>query len=280
MLESLESRPGISSLSFACGFTASDIPHCGPSIVGYGSDENALDDAIETLYDFVLEREPAFASVSRLPVEAVAHAVKAAPARTKPIVLADVDDNAGGGDPSDTTWLLEALVQQQAEHAMLGVICDPDTAAAAHAAGKGARINAQLGGKSGAPGHHPFEASFEVIGLSDGRFKTTGVYFAGGDMDLGLMAALEVGGVQIVVSSQREQAADRAMFTHLGLQPERASILALKSSVHFRADFEPIASEIVEVADPNLDPVEPYQYHRLRAGVRVTPGGRTQTESS
>ena len=77
-----------------------------------------------------------------------------------------------------------------------------------------------------------------------------------------------------MVASNSIQAADRAMFTHLGADPARARIVALKSSVHFRADFAPIADEILIVAAPGPVAIDlaSLDYTRLRPGVRVMPG--------
>ena len=48
------------------------------------------------------------------------------------------------------------------------------------------------------------------------------------------------------------------------------AVLALKSSVHFRADFGPIASRIVVVAAPGPNVADPSQlpFTRLRPGMR------------
>ena len=53
-------------------------------------------------------------------------------------------------------------------------------------------------------------------------------------------------------------------------------ILALKSSVHFRADFQPIAAEVLVVEAPGPALADPAKlaFQRLRAGVRLTPGGQ------
>ncbi|MGH6932697.1 MAG: M81 family metallopeptidase [Dongiaceae bacterium] len=69
------------------------------------------------------------------------------------------------------------------------------------------------------------------------------------------------------------KAADQAMFRHLGVEPGEQKILVLKSSVHFRADFEPIAEQILVVAAPGSNPVDhrTLTYRRLRPGVRVMP---------
>src|SRR3546814_1978352 len=82
-----------------------------------------------------------------------------------PVVLADAQDNAGGGANSDTTGLLRALIAEGAEGAVLANLYDPEAAAAAHAAGEGAEIELALGGRSGVPGDAPLQATFKVLRL-------------------------------------------------------------------------------------------------------------------
>ena len=192
-----------------------------------------------------------------------------------PVLLADVLDNYGGGGSSDTTWILAELVRQQAANAAAGVFWDADAAKAAHAAGLGARVTLDLGGNSGVLGDRPFRAEYGVDALSEGDFIGGGRYFAGGRLHLGPMAVLRLGGVRVVVSSQGEQAAEPAMFTHLGIDPAALSILSLKSSVHYRADFQPLAAEILEVAAPTPEAarLELRDYRNLRPGLRIRPGG-------
>ena len=167
-------------------------------------------------------------------------------------MLADTQDNPGGGGTGDSTGLLRALVEGQATGAVLGVLCDPQSAAAAHAAGVGAQLSLDLGGKSGADGQHPYCAEYKVLALGDGRFTATGPMWLGSRMRLGPMALLEVSGVRILVASKAVQAADQSMFRHLGVDPAEQSIVALKSSVHFRNDFQDIADSILVVAAPGL----------------------------
>jgi microcystin degradation protein MlrC len=87
------------------------------------------------------------------------------------------------------------------------------------------------------------------------------------------MALLALEGVRIVVGSHKLQAADQAIFRYLGVEPARQKILALKSSVHFRADFQPIAEDILVVASPGPNPVDydAIVYERLRPGLRRMP---------
>ena len=268
-LESLD-RPPLVSLSFACGFGPADIHDCGPSAVAYGEDAAATEAAAEALAEAALAREAAFAAKFWEPAEAVAHAIAAARAASGPIILADTQDNPGGGANGDTVGMLEELVRQGAERAVVGLIYDPEAAAAAHEVGEGGSLHIGLGAKSGLPGHKPFEADYHIARLGDGAFTATGPFYEGAHMRLGPMALLAVGGVRVAVASRKNQAADQEMFRHLGVEPAETGILVLKSSVHFRAHFEPIAAEVLVVAAPGPNPagLAGLSYRRLRPGVR------------
>ena len=111
--------------------------------------------------------------------------------------------------------------------------------------------------------------------LGDGRFTGTGPFYRGARMRLGPMACLVIGDVRIVVASTKLQAADQAIFRHVGIEPTEKKILALKSSVHFRADFQPIAEEVLLVAapGPNLVDHRGFDYRNLRPGLRIMPRG-------
>jgi len=94
-------------------------------------------------------------------------------------------------------------------------------------------------------------------------------------MNLGPMVLLKIKDLRIVVSSRKQQAADQSIFRHLGVEPRAQKILALKSSVHFRGDFQPIAEEILIVAapGPNLADHRLLPYRHLRSGMRLMPKG-------
>ncbi|MDP1908098.1 MAG: MlrC C-terminal domain-containing protein, partial [Hyphomicrobium sp.] len=72
-----------------------------------------------------------------------------------PVVLADTQDNPGAGGNGDTTGLLEAMIRLRAEDAVLGMLIDPASARAAHAAGRGTTARFALGEISGVPGRVP-----------------------------------------------------------------------------------------------------------------------------
>jgi microcystin degradation protein MlrC len=261
------------SASFAFGFPPADIAECGPVALAYAESQEAADAAADRLIGMVNAAEREFAGKVWDPDEAVVYAKQRALDLQRPIILADTQDNPGAGGNSDSVGLLEALVRNRAEAAVFANLYDPKTAEIAHRAGQGAEISLGIGAWSGTPGHIPFKASFTVERLGDGNFTATGPFYRGNKMQLGPMALLRIGGTRIVVASRKQQAADQAMLTHLGIAPAEQRILALKSSVHFRADFQPIAGEILIVAAPGANPVDhrALTYRHLRRGVRLMP---------
>jgi microcystin degradation protein MlrC len=270
-LSRLEERHGC-SLSFTPGFPMADFADCGMSVFGYGSAE-----AVERLRGAVADAEKNFAMELHDAPDAVRRA-KNRGVPGAPVVLADTQDNPGAGGNGDTTGVLKELIQQNAQEAVLGMLIDPASAQRAHEAGLGNSALFSLGGLSRIPGDAPLAGEFTVERLGDGRFTCTGPMFKGFRMTLGNMALLRsraAPGVRVVLASRKCQAADQEMFRHLGVEPRKQRIVALKSSVHFRADFEPIAKEVLVVKSPGpalADPTE-FQWTKLRKGVRLRPLG-------
>ena len=116
---------------------------------------------------------------------------------------------------------------------------------------------------------------FGVQTLGDGSFTATGPMFRGANMELGKMAVLRISGVEILVSSKKMQLADQSIFRHLGIEPASRSILVLKCSVHFRADFTELAGEIIVAAAPGPSPANNLDlpFENVRPGIRLAPGG-------
>jgi microcystin degradation protein MlrC len=275
-LAALETKFDV-SLSFTPGFPMADFAECGMAVMGYGADARKVEQALEELRARVADAEKDFALELHLPDDAVARARRLGePGR--PMVLADTQDNPGAGGNGDTTGLLRALIGQRADGAALGLLIDKDAAARAHEARQGATLAFSLGGKSRVPDDAPFEGEFSVEKLGDGKFTCTGPMFKGFRMTLGNMALLRskaAPGVRVVLASRKVQAADQEMFRHVGVEPRNQRILVLKSSVHFRADFEPMAKEVLVVKAPGpalADPTE-FKWTKLRKGVRLRPLG-------
>lgn len=280
-LAALESDQ-VPTLSFAPGFPAADFPDCGPSVFAYGRTQADADAAADAVAALVIGHEDDFDGKIYSPDDGVKYAIELSRTAAKPIIIADTQDNPGAGGDSDTTGMLRALVRNNAQRAAIGVIYDPEAAEAAHAAGAGAVISLALGGRSGIPGDAPFEEIFVVEQLSDGRFVAPGPYFGGREMEMGPSACLRIGGVRVVVASHKAQLADQAMYRYVGIEPTAQAVLVVKSSVHFRADFQPIAERLLICAAPGAMPADTatLPWTRLRPGIRVRPNGQSFVASN
>ena len=268
--ERIETETGAIELSLTLGFPYCDFAGCGPAVTAYAEAPEVAREAAERLAAAFLSRRAEMRQAIFSPEEAVAHCLAHASPEGPPIILADTQDNPGGGGHGDTTGLLQALVSGGVAGAVVGVLNDAEAARAAHEAGVGATLDLALGGRSDGA---PLAARFRVLALGSGRFTCEGPMTRGTRAELGPMALLETGGVLVAVASRKMQAYDRAMFRHLGLTAERTPVLALKSSVHFRADFQPIAKEVLVVAAPGPVVADPASlpFRNLRAGLALRP---------
>ncbi len=270
---------GAAGVDLALGFPPADIEECGLSVVAYDARPEVAEAAADSLFEALLAAEAEFKSPLLDADTAVRRAMAHKGRRRGPIVLADAQDNPGAGGSSDTVGLLDALVRNRAQGATLAIIDDGDVAAQAHDAGVGAIIEAGLGGKSGQSGQAPYQGRFHVEALGDGQFTCYGEMYRGTETALGPMALLRIvdgcSHVRVIVGGSRFQCLDQAIFRHLGVEPIEQRILAVKSTVHFRADFAPIAAEVLVVESPGAHPcrLAGVDYKHLRPGVRLGPGG-------
>ena len=270
LLPEVDSWDGMISSSIMEGFNACDLPHTGPSVFTYATSQSIAEKSADFLLEKILEREAQFTVDLYPPTEAVQKAIELAKSASGPIILVDVQDNAGGGSPSDTVWILDELVRKEAPKTAIGIFWDPAAAALAHEEGEGANVEISLGGHSLA-GHKPLTATYTVRKIHDGNFLGSGPMVKGRSLNLGKMAHLQLDNIHIVVSSDRMQALDQSLFRVVGIEPAEMRILVLKSANHYRADFGPIASEIINVDAPSAIIEDPSKiaYTNLREGVRL-----------
>lgn len=263
------------SLAYLAGFPPADLRECGPTVSVHATSQEEADTAADEIALFVALKEAEFAEPLLQPDDAVREAMRIAAGASKPVVVADTQDNPGCGGSADTVGMLAALVRCDAQDAVFGVVRDDLAAAAAHEAGVGAEIELDLGGRTDLPGVEPFHGKFKVEVVNDGRFQTTGPVSQGKPYDVGPSALLSIGGVNVAVSSRRVQALDRTVFEHLGVVLEEQKIIVLKSTCHYRAHFDPIAETTFAALAPGghgANPID-FPFEKLRAGVRYYPLG-------
>jgi len=253
-------------LSFAMGFSAADFAECGPVVFGHGPHVEHLRAAVRELHAQIVEQRAQWALDLLAPRDAVEAAIAAAAHADAPVVIADTQDNPGAGGDANTTGLLHALRAAQAGPRLggkvaLGLLFDPEAARAAHAAGIGAQLELSLGRAvptwSGTPTDPPLRARVRVLALHDGSVALHGPMTAGQTMRLGPCARVEVDGVQVLLASAKAQMLDLDLFRFLGVEPAAMKLLVVKSSVHFRAAFAPVAARILVAKAPGPMAADP-----------------------
>ncbi len=245
----------------AMGFPASDIYDCGPAAVAYSSGRRdgarQAEAAVKRIKNAFSQTQDQFQIPLYRPDEAV-QKVAGKPPQSKPTLLADVQDNCGAGATSDTTELLHALVRHGIKNCAVAALYDKETVSAAHRTGLGGVFEGLLGGKISPDQNPAFAGKFRVIALSNGVFEFTGEMMRGVTANIGPAAAIEIldpdSDICVVVTSERIQCLDQAILSHLGIDCAAKSVLALKSSVHFRADFAAIADEVLLVEAFGFNP--------------------------
>jgi microcystin degradation protein MlrC len=211
------------------------------------------------------------------PSDAVAEAVNRAADRDEddsPVLLVEAGDVVGGGSPGDVTAVLRELIDAGIDNAGFASIWDPETVQYCIDAGVGARVDIPaLGGKAIDGLSEPLEdLDARVKAITDGEFVNTGPMATGSRNHLGPTALIQCGsdeGTEVIVTSNRQQPIDAEIWRHIGIQPERKSVLAIKSVNHFRADYEQFVNpvDILTVDGPGLTPIDTLRmldFQRLR----------------
>jgi len=246
----LERDPRVLSISVFAGFPYADIPEAGFSVYAVTDGDQALADALaDRVAGEAWRRRREFVHRGLPPAEAVQAAMAA---EGGPIVLADMADNTGGGAAGDGTEVLREMLRAGARSAIVACLWDPAAARACAAAGVGQSVTLDVGGKVDDRHGAPLKVTGTVRTLSDGRFVHKGPMMRGLPGRLGLTAVLDVSDVKVILISHRWQTLDPEMIRVVGLDPLEHKIVVVKSTIHYRAAFEPIAREIIEVDAPGL----------------------------
>ena len=263
-LHALETQPGVVTATLSMGFPFADITDAGVSILVTTNGDMALAEAYADRFaSHIWEMRTQF-TFNLHTVESAIHLAKQTDG--KPIVLADGADNPGGGGPCDGTTILQKFIEADVQEAVIAVIADAESVARAVEAGVGNHIQLNVGGKTDAQHGAPVALTGYVKTLSDGRFVLKGPMGRGTVGQMGTTAVIQVGGIEIILTEKRIQPYDAEVLRSVGIEPLARKLIALKSAVHFRADYTPIAHQILDVDTPGVHSPNlfSYRYQKLR----------------
>jgi microcystin degradation protein MlrC len=265
----VQNEPGVLRGAFFHGFPYTDIPQAGASVVVTTNNDPALARKMaQRIAAQVWDRREEFRLESLSSDIALRQAAQAVIEHGGPVVANDTADNPGAGAPGDATHVLRALIEAAPDRACFGYVYDPGVARQAHESGAGSTMQVSLGGKHDELHGAPIDLHVYVKSTTDGRFVYTSPMLAGVPGNYGPMARLQVGGrdgLDILVGSRRSQVFDAEVFTLHGIDVTAYEIVVLKSSQHFRAGFDHLATGIITADSPGLSTlrVENFDHPRV-----------------
>lgn len=240
----MEGKDGVLSVSLSHCFPWADVADVGAKTVAITDGNPAKAAALarklgEEFYGMRHQISPKFLS----PDEALDQALATG---GKPVVIADVSDNPGGGAPGDATFFLHRILERGIRDVASGYYWDPIAVRFCMEAGLGNSFELRFGGKMGKTSGQPIDLKVTVKGLADEVTQRFGA--APGSM--GACAWVSGEGVDIVLSSLRTQVFHPEGFTKLGIDLSQRQIVVVKSTQHFHAGFAPIAKKILYATAP------------------------------
>ena len=260
----LEERPDVLLANVAAGYPYADVYEVGPSFVVVTDDNpqfaqteaDRLSDMLWNVHGQLTLDLPDAA-------QAVAQAIAS---EQHPIILVEMGDNIGGGSPGDSTFVLAEL-QRQGASGFVVILCDPEAVQTCVQAGIGAEVALDVGGKADNLHGDPVAIQGEVRLIHDGHYEETEPRHGGQrHHNQGLTAVIAVGDSLVVLTSRRQTPFSLQQLLSLGINPSEMRMIVVKAAVAYRAAYEPIAGQIIEVDTPGLTAVNPlhFEYHNVR----------------
>ncbi len=240
---------GLVDITVHAGYAYADVPHLGMgvSVTADHSDREAAEAAAEELARLAWDLRGGFEL--RLPPAAEAFSRAASAAGC--VAVADTGDNINGGSPGDGTWLLaEAL--RRPDVRTLASVYDPDAVDAAERAGVGAQAQLSVGGRAAPSSGSPARMDATVLRLGRGTFTNRGPMSTGAVVNMGAVAVLRAGRLDLVVQERPVQPNDPEMFRSLDLCPEQYQVVLLKGAAAIRAGWSSVVSDFVDAGTPGV----------------------------
>jgi microcystin degradation protein MlrC len=259
-IKALEGKDGVLSISVIHGFGAADVPDMGIKMLVITDNQPKKGAALAEKLGRELFALRGTTGHQMLDIDASIDAALAVDGG--PVVLADVWDNPGGGTAGDSTAVLRRFMERGIENAAFGTIWDPMAVRLCIAAGEGATMLLRFGGKAAPHSGQPMDAEVTITKVVPQAVQ----HFRDSVVPLGDSAAIRVGGIDIVLNSNRAQAFEPDLFSNLGVDPLKRRMLVVKSANHFHGAFSKIAKKIIYIDAGGPYPGDPRKvpYRKIR----------------
>ncbi|NJC72933.1 M81 family metallopeptidase [Planosporangium thailandense] len=245
-LHEIKQEPGILDASLFMTQPWLDVPELGWTavVVADGAGELAqrrADEIAQLVWD---RRHRVLAP--KLPIDEALVRAAVIPAGRGPVVIGDGADSVSAGSTGDGAEVLAALSRADLTARAQVIVTDAPAARRLAEAGIGSEVTLRLGGRLAPQFHTPVEVTGTVVTVTNGRYESL---YPPVPVDLGTAVVLRVGRhLHVVVTERPASQLDYQLYLHVGLDPRDAAVVVTKSAGGYRAFFEPIAAECLDVA--------------------------------
>ena len=227
----------ILSISLIHGFMAGDVPEMGTKIIvitnGYDGEKAYGDELAKVLGMEVFAMRGVCSLQESDEIDTLKEALSLSKTSDKPIVVADIWDNPGGGVAGDATVILKEAIKQKLSNIAFATIWDPIAVKLCSVAGVGETIPLRFGAKSAPNCGEPVDAMVTIKKIVPDATQT----FCDSIVNIGDSVLIEVNGIDVILNSTRAQVFERTVFTTFDIDPMDKEILVVKSTNHFYGDF-------------------------------------------
>lgn len=171
-----------------------------------------------------------------------------------PILLVEAADCCGGGAAGDSVHCLKALLAEAPDQISIIPVVDPEAAKLAHEAGIGRKVRLRLGHQIDQKWGEPLFLDGVVVQLSDGEFTYCGGIWDGRVGCMGLTAVVEVGSIQIVVSTNATYDWMTEQFDLVSLDIVNAKFIIVKNPMNYQQAYEGIMKSAFVLDTPGPTP--------------------------
>ncbi len=260
----LEQLPGVLSANVAAVQPWLDIDDMGFATVVVTNDDPKRAGILACdLAQACWEERHAFMETELVPIAEAIQQALAEP--SGPVVLSDCADGTGAGSPGDATAVVAALLDADPDKPAYVFVRDAESAAAAIAAGTGATVTLQVGGKIDNIFNQPVALTGAVEFAGPASFRFGGGGYTGVAQDMGPSAVIRAGNVFVLIASNSVMTVDPELYRAAGLEPKDAQIVVVKSHIQFRAGYDPFCSRIILLDSPGMssDHIAALPWHKI-----------------
>ena len=214
LLPAVDQVPGVLHAALFVGFAWVDEERAHAAAVVTGTDAAVIRQQADQLAQAYWNARHAFHfGTPAGSIDACIATALAAP--ETPVFLSDSGDNVTAGAVGDLPLVLERLLAHGVTSALVAGLCDAAAVTQCQAAGVGATVNTTLGGKLDTIHGTPLAVQAKVLKLIAAD-------------EGGAQAVIQVEGVTVIVTSQRQGFTTVADFTRSGVDPLAYKIVVVK----------------------------------------------------